>query len=120
MLSFRLACASSESPKPVVHTNNIKVHGSVVQAEHELSSVTAAACTNRGDESEEEYDFEYSDEEVEETDVDLENSYYSAKVLKGEDPQAAVEAFREASDQRMISLSPAGREEGLLFVSLLA
>lgn len=53
---------------------------------------------SRGEEEEEEYDFEYSDEEQEETDVDLENTYYAAKALKAEDPRAAVEAFREASD----------------------
>lgn len=56
------------------------------------------AC--RGEESEEEYDFEYSDEEQEETDVDLENSYYAAKALKGQDPLAAVEAFREVRTSR--------------------
>lgn len=50
---------------------------------------------NRGDDSEEEYDFDYSDDEEEETDVDLENRYYSAKAIKTEDPRAAVEAFRE-------------------------
>lgn len=59
---------------------------------------------NRGDESEEEYDFEYSDDNEEETDVDLENSYYSAKALKTEDPRAAVEAFREVSPGRPLNV----------------
>ncbi|CAM9968339.1 unnamed protein product, partial [Ectocarpus sp. 8 AP-2014] len=44
---------------------------------------------------EEDYDFEYSEEEQEETDVGLENSYYSAKALKAEDPKAAVMAQEE-------------------------
>ncbi|CAM9556475.1 unnamed protein product [Ectocarpus sp. 12 AP-2014] len=52
---------------------------------------------------EEDYDFEYSEEEQEETDVGLENSYYSAKALKAEDPKAAVEAFREARRKRATS-----------------
>ncbi|CAM9778391.1 unnamed protein product [Ectocarpus sp. 4 AP-2014] len=51
-------------------------------------------------EEEEDYGFEYSEEEQEETDVGLENSYYSAKALKAEDPKAAVEAFREARRKR--------------------
>lgn len=58
---------------------------------------------NRGDDSEEEYDFEYSDDEEEETDVDLENRYYSAKALKTEDPRAAVEAFREVHEPRRLA-----------------
>ncbi|CAM9757437.1 unnamed protein product, partial [Hapterophycus canaliculatus] len=48
-------------------------------------------------EEEEDYGFEYSDEEEEETDVGLENNYYSAKALKEDDPKAAVEAFREVA-----------------------
>ena len=67
--------------------------------EHDKRHKQTRYCddTRRGDEEEEEYDFEYSDEEEEDTDVhvDLENSYYSAKALKAEDPEAAVEAFRE-------------------------
>ncbi|CAB1111636.1 unnamed protein product [Ectocarpus sp. CCAP 1310/34] len=55
-------------------------------------------CLTMSDE-EEDYDFEYSEEEQEETDVGLENSYYSAKALKAEDPKAAVEAFRAVMAQ---------------------
>ncbi|KAF2752294.1 PCI-domain-containing protein [Sporormia fimetaria CBS 119925] len=44
--------------------------------------------------SEEEYDFEYEDDEDEQTgDVDVENKYYSAKQLKTEDPETAIEEF---------------------------
>lgn len=39
-------------------------------------------------------DFDYQDEEDEEPDVDLENTYYSAKAIKDEDPRLAVEQFQ--------------------------
>lgn len=61
-----------------------------------MRALTSVNVT-RADEEEEEYDFEYSDEDQEETDVGLENTYYAAKALRGEDPQAALEAFKEAS-----------------------
>jgi hypothetical protein len=40
------------------------------------------------------YDFEYEDDDEEQSgDVDIENKYYSAKQLKGDDPEAAVDEF---------------------------
>lgn len=45
------------------------------------------------DDEEEEYDFEYSDEEQDEADIDVENTYYSAKGVKQTDPQAALQEF---------------------------
>eukprot|EP00227_Mantoniella_beaufortii_P013271 CAMPEP_0197592424 /NCGR_PEP_ID=MMETSP1326-20131121/15083_1 /TAXON_ID=1155430 /ORGANISM="Genus nov. species nov., Strain RCC2288" /LENGTH=438 /DNA_ID=CAMNT_0043158121 /DNA_START=13 /DNA_END=1329 /DNA_ORIENTATION=- len=42
----------------------------------------------------EDYGFEYSDEEPEEEDVDVENQYYNAKgLLEGDDPQQALDGF---------------------------
>ena len=40
------------------------------------------------------YDFEYEDDEEEEGgDVDIENKYYSAKQLKADDEEAAIDEF---------------------------
>lgn len=40
------------------------------------------------------YGFEYSDEEPEEEDVDIENQYYNAKgSLEQDDPQEALDGF---------------------------
>lgn len=40
------------------------------------------------------YDFEYEDEDEEQSgDVDIENKYYNAKQVKGEDPEAAIDEF---------------------------
>ncbi|CAI9768606.1 unnamed protein product [Fraxinus pennsylvanica] len=41
----------------------------------------------------EDYGFEYSDEEPEEQDVDIENQYYNSKGSVETDPEAALEAF---------------------------
>ncbi|KAK6776274.1 hypothetical protein RDI58_027275 [Solanum bulbocastanum] len=43
----------------------------------------------------EDYGFEYSDEEPEEQDVDIENQYYNSKGLAETDPVAALEGFAE-------------------------
>ncbi|GER41047.1 COP9 signalosome complex subunit 2, partial [Striga asiatica] len=43
----------------------------------------------------EDYGFEYSDEEPEEQDVDIENQYYNSKGLVETDPEAALEGFGE-------------------------
>ncbi|KAJ4358409.1 uncharacterized protein N0V89_002991 [Didymosphaeria variabile] len=44
--------------------------------------------------SEEEYDFEYEDDDEEQSgDVDIENKYYNAKQLKGDEPEAAIDEF---------------------------
>ncbi|KAL0460903.1 UNVERIFIED_CONTAM: COP9 signalosome complex subunit [Sesamum latifolium] len=43
----------------------------------------------------EDYGFEYSDEEPEEQDVDIENQYYNSKGLVETDPEAALEGFAE-------------------------
>ncbi|KAF2032258.1 PCI-domain-containing protein [Setomelanomma holmii] len=46
------------------------------------------------DSGDEQYDFEYDDDEDEETgDVDIENKYYNAKQLKGDDPESAIDEF---------------------------
>mmetsp|Transcript_6044 Transcript_6044/g.12312 ORF Transcript_6044/g.12312 Transcript_6044/m.12312 type:complete len:437 (-) Transcript_6044:212-1522(-) len=46
------------------------------------------------DDDMEDYGFEYSDEEPEEEDVDIENQYYNSKgELESEDPQAALDGF---------------------------
>lgn len=42
----------------------------------------------------EDYDLEYSEDSNSEPDVDLENQYYSSKVLKETDPKAALESFQ--------------------------
>ncbi|KAI8462524.1 MAG: PCI-domain-containing protein [Monoraphidium minutum] len=48
------------------------------------------------DDDMEDYGFEYSDEEQEEEDVDIENQYYNSKgMLEGEDPREALEGFRQ-------------------------
>lgn len=40
------------------------------------------------------YDFEYEDDDEEQGgDVDIENKYYNAKQLKGDDPEAAIDEF---------------------------
>ncbi|KAI8573308.1 hypothetical protein RHMOL_Rhmol01G0267500 [Rhododendron molle] len=43
----------------------------------------------------EDYGFEYSDEEPEEQDVDIENQYYNSKGLVEADPEGALEGFAE-------------------------
>ncbi|KAL8152897.1 LOW QUALITY PROTEIN: hypothetical protein V2J09_010657 [Rumex salicifolius] len=43
----------------------------------------------------EDYGFEYSDEEPEEQDVDIENQYYNSKGLVETDPEGALEGFAE-------------------------
>ncbi|KAK2641044.1 hypothetical protein Ddye_022807 [Dipteronia dyeriana] len=43
----------------------------------------------------EDYGFEYSDEEPEEQDVDIENQYYNSKGLVETDPEAALAGFAE-------------------------
>lgn len=43
----------------------------------------------------EDYGFEYSEEEPEEQDVDIENQYYNSKGLAETDPEAALEGFAE-------------------------
>lgn len=41
-------------------------------------------------------DFSYEDDDDEESpDVDVENTYYNAKALKGTDPEAAIKEFLE-------------------------
>ncbi|KAI2632812.1 putative COP9 signalosome subunit 2 [Xylaria nigripes] len=45
-------------------------------------------------ESDQEYDFEYEDNDEEDSgDVDIENKYYNAKQIKGSDPETAIEEF---------------------------
>ena len=40
------------------------------------------------------YDFEYEDDDEEETgDVDIENKYYNAKQMKGDNPEEAIAEF---------------------------
>jgi COP9 signalosome complex subunit 2 len=40
------------------------------------------------------YDFEYEDDDDDESgNVDIENKYYSAKQMKGDNPEAAVQEF---------------------------
>jgi COP9 signalosome complex subunit 2 len=50
-----------------------------------------------GDEEEEEYDFQYSDDGEEEADIDVENTYYAAKGLKTDEPEAAMAEFARVS-----------------------
>eukprot|EP00879_Flechtneria_rotunda_P016769 GHRR01017552.1.p1 GENE.GHRR01017552.1~~GHRR01017552.1.p1 ORF type:complete len:255 (+),score=89.79 GHRR01017552.1:213-977(+) len=48
------------------------------------------------DDDMEDYGFEYSDEEQEEEDVDIENQYYNSKgMLEGDDPREALDGFRQ-------------------------
>lgn len=46
--------------------------------------------------SDEEYDFEYSDDEQEEEDVNIENHYYNAKELLEDNVDEALKGFNEA------------------------
>ncbi|GIL43908.1 hypothetical protein Vafri_1496 [Volvox africanus] len=51
------------------------------------------------DDEMEDYGFEYSDEEPEEEDVDIENQYYNAKgMLEGDDGKDAIDAFKQVVD----------------------
>lgn len=45
--------------------------------------------------SEEDYDFEYSDDYQEEEDVNIENQYYNSKGLLDSDVDAALQGFRD-------------------------
>ncbi|MCJ1255775.1 hypothetical protein MMC24_003592 [Lignoscripta atroalba] len=46
------------------------------------------------DSDQEQYDFEYEDDDEEETgDVDIENKYYNAKQMKGDNPEEAIAEF---------------------------
>ncbi|KAJ4286109.1 hypothetical protein N0V90_013458 [Kalmusia sp. IMI 367209] len=46
------------------------------------------------DSDQEDYDFEYEDDDDEQSgDVDIENKYYNAKQLKGDEPEAAIDEF---------------------------
>lgn len=47
------------------------------------------------DDDMEDYGFEYSDDNVEEEDVDIENQYYNSKGLIEESPKEALKGFRE-------------------------
>ncbi|KAK9824575.1 hypothetical protein WJX72_011432 [[Myrmecia] bisecta] len=48
------------------------------------------------DDDMEDYGFEYSEEEVEDQDVDIENQYYNSKgMLEGDDPAEALSGFKE-------------------------
>ncbi|KAL3610990.1 hypothetical protein D5086_002010, partial [Populus alba] len=49
----------------------------------------------------EDYGFEYSDEEPEEQDVDIENQYYNSKGLVETDPEGALAGFAE-----VVSMEP--------------
>ncbi|XP_038992850.1 COP9 signalosome complex subunit 2-like [Hibiscus syriacus] len=55
----------------------------------------------------EDYGFEYSDEEPEEQDVDIENQYYNSKGLLETDPEGALVGFSE-----VVSMEPEKAEWG--------
>uniref|UniRef100_A0A2N9G4P0 Uncharacterized protein n=1 Tax=Fagus sylvatica TaxID=28930 RepID=A0A2N9G4P0_FAGSY len=59
----------------------------------------------------EDYGFEYSEEEQEEQDVDIENQYYNAKGLVETDPKGALAGFSEVvnmeEEKAECNLSPA-------------
>ncbi|KAF3618966.1 COP9 signalosome complex subunit 2 [Capsicum annuum] len=63
----------------------------------DLGSASSSVANERGgfNEDMEDYGFEYSDEEPEEQDVDIENQYYNSKGLVETDPEAALEGFAE-------------------------
>lgn len=53
-------------------------------------------------ESDEEYDFQFSDaddNEEDSGDVDIENKYYNAKQIKASDPEEAIKEFLEVTAQ---------------------
>lgn len=53
-------------------------------------------------ESDEEYDFEFSDaddNEEDSGDVDIENKYYNAKQMKASDPEDAIKEFLDVTAQ---------------------
>mmetsp|Transcript_18793 Transcript_18793/g.32056 ORF Transcript_18793/g.32056 Transcript_18793/m.32056 type:complete len:438 (+) Transcript_18793:95-1408(+) len=60
------------------------------------------------DEEMEDYGFEYSDEEQQEEDVDIENAYYNSKgLLESEDPKEAIDGFNQ-----VVSMEPDKGEWG--------
>ncbi|OMO53350.1 hypothetical protein CCACVL1_28692 [Corchorus capsularis] len=62
---------------------------------------------NLADADMEDYGFEYSDEEPEEQDVDIENQYYNSKGLVETDPEGALAGFAE-----VVSMEPEKAEWG--------
>eukprot|EP00967_Tisochrysis_lutea_P013758 scaffold15409_cov35-Tisochrysis_lutea.AAC.2 len=58
----------------------------------------------------EDYGFEYSEDDQEEEDVNIENQYYSSKALRETDEEGAVEGFKEVAE--MESSKGARRERG--------
>ncbi|MBA0821717.1 hypothetical protein Goarm_018557 [Gossypium armourianum] len=62
---------------------------------------------NWADADMEDYGFEYSDEEPEEQDVDIENQYYNSKGLVETDPEGALVGFSE-----VVSMEPEKAEWG--------
>ncbi|RYR26785.1 hypothetical protein Ahy_B02g061086 isoform D [Arachis hypogaea] len=63
--------------------------------EPRLSQAEIAHRRDRTDADMEDYGFEYSDEEQEEQDVDIENQYYNSKGLVETDPEGALSGFAE-------------------------
>jgi len=62
------------------------------------------------DEDMEDYGFEYSDEDTEEENVDIENQYYHAKEsLEGNEYEEALEGFAAVSTCRRRSRSGASK-----------
>ncbi|KAK9916582.1 hypothetical protein WJX75_004481 [Coccomyxa subellipsoidea] len=59
------------------------------------------------DEEMEDYGFEYSDEDVQEEDVDIENQYYNSKGMLEGDPEEALKGFQE-----VVSMEPDKGEWG--------
>ena len=51
-----------------------------------------------GDDGDEEYDLEYSEDSNSEPDVDLENQYYNSKALKDQSPEEALKSFQKVLD----------------------
>lgn len=49
---------------------------------------------------EEDYGLQYSEDSTSEPDVDLENQYYQSKIIKQEDPNAALDSFQKVIDMQ--------------------
>lgn len=49
---------------------------------------------------EEDYGLQYSEDSTSEPDVDLENQYYQSKIVKQENPKAALESFQKVIDMQ--------------------
>ncbi|EHB15311.1 COP9 signalosome complex subunit 2 [Heterocephalus glaber] len=63
---------------------------------------------------EEDYDLEHSEDSNSEPNVDLENQYYNSKVLKEDDPKAALSSFQRFWNLKELNMDVADVESLLV------